>query len=42
MKILSLDSSTESATCAVLDDYKLLGEITLNCKNNIQQLLCLQ
>lgn len=32
MKILSLDSSTESATCAVLNDYKLLGEITLNCK----------
>ncbi|MFL0196655.1 tRNA (adenosine(37)-N6)-threonylcarbamoyltransferase complex dimerization subunit type 1 TsaB [Clostridium sp. WILCCON 0269] len=32
MKILSLDSSTESATCAILDNYKLLGEITFNCK----------
>lgn len=32
MKILSLDSSTESATCAVLDDYKLFGEITFNYK----------
>lgn len=32
MKILSLDSSTESATCAILDSYKLLGEVTLNVK----------
>lgn len=32
MKILSVDSSTESATCAVLDDDKLLGEITFNYK----------
>lgn len=32
MKILSLDSATESATCAVLDEYKLFGEITFNYK----------
>ncbi|NME95785.1 tRNA (adenosine(37)-N6)-threonylcarbamoyltransferase complex dimerization subunit type 1 TsaB [Clostridium cochlearium] len=32
MKILSIDSATESATCAVLDDNKLLGEITFNYK----------
>lgn len=32
MKILSLDSATESATCAVLEDDKLLGEITFNYK----------
>lgn len=32
MKILSLDSSTESATCAILDDERLLGEITFNYK----------
>ncbi|CDI50644.1 tRNA (adenosine(37)-N6)-threonylcarbamoyltransferase complex dimerization subunit type 1 TsaB [Clostridium tetani] len=32
MKILSVDSSTESATCAVLDDDKLLAEITFNYK----------
>ncbi|AZV58509.1 tRNA (adenosine(37)-N6)-threonylcarbamoyltransferase complex dimerization subunit type 1 TsaB [Clostridium sp. AWRP] len=32
MKILSLDSSTESATCAVIDDNKLFGEITFNYK----------
>jgi tRNA threonylcarbamoyl adenosine modification protein YeaZ len=32
MKILSLDSSTESATCAILDEYKLFGEITFNYK----------
>lgn len=32
MKILSVDSSTESATCSVLDDDKLLGEITFNYK----------
>jgi len=30
MKILSLDSATESATCAVLEDDRLLGEITFN------------
>lgn len=30
MKVLSLDSATESATCAVLDDSRLLGEITIN------------
>lgn len=32
MRILSLDSSTESATCAVLEDDRLLGEITFNYK----------
>lgn len=32
MIVLSIDSSTESATCAVLSDDKLLGEIILNDK----------
>jgi tRNA threonylcarbamoyladenosine biosynthesis protein TsaB len=32
MKILSLDSATESATCAILDDHGILGEITFNYK----------
>lgn len=32
MKILSLDTATESATCAILEDDKLLGEITFNYK----------
>lgn len=32
MKILSLDSATESATVAIIDDTKLLGEITFNYK----------
>lgn len=32
MKILSIDSSTSSASCAVIEDNKLLGEITLNDK----------
>lgn len=32
MKILSIDSSTSSASCAILEDNKLLGEITLNDK----------
>lgn len=32
MRILSLDSSTTSATCAILEDNKLLGETTLNDK----------
>lgn len=32
MKILSLDSATECASCAVLDDDKLLGEINFNYK----------
>jgi tRNA threonylcarbamoyladenosine biosynthesis protein TsaB len=30
MRVLSLDSSTESASCAVVEDEKLLGEITFN------------
>ncbi len=32
MKILSLDSATEAATCAVIENDKLLGEITFNYK----------
>lgn len=32
MKILALDSSSESATVAVLDDNKLLSEMTFNYK----------
>lgn len=32
MKVLSLDSATEAATCAILDDNKVLGEITFNYK----------
>jgi tRNA threonylcarbamoyladenosine biosynthesis protein TsaB len=30
MRVLSLDSSTEVASCAVIEDSKLLGEITYN------------
>lgn len=32
MKILSLDSATECATAAIIDDNKLLGEIVINHK----------
>lgn len=32
MRILSIDSATESASCAVLDDKKLLGEMSFNDK----------
>ncbi len=32
MKILSVDSATESATCAILEDNNVLGEITFNYK----------
>lgn len=32
MRIFSLDSATEAATCAVLDENKLLGEITFQYK----------
>lgn len=32
MIVLSIDSATESASCAVLSDEKLLGEISLNNK----------
>ncbi|MGE5626934.1 MAG: tRNA (adenosine(37)-N6)-threonylcarbamoyltransferase complex dimerization subunit type 1 TsaB [Solirubrobacterales bacterium] len=32
MKILSVDTATESAACAVLEDSKLLGEIIFNYK----------
>ncbi|MCB2293207.1 tRNA (adenosine(37)-N6)-threonylcarbamoyltransferase complex dimerization subunit type 1 TsaB [Clostridium algoriphilum] len=39
MKILSLDSATQSATCAILDDNKVLGEITFNYKKQHSQIL---
>jgi len=39
MKILSLDCATESATCAILDDNKVLGEITYNYKKQHSQIL---
>ncbi|MFL0245913.1 tRNA (adenosine(37)-N6)-threonylcarbamoyltransferase complex dimerization subunit type 1 TsaB [Candidatus Clostridium stratigraminis] len=32
MKILSIDSATECASCAVIDENKLIGEISLNYK----------
>lgn len=32
MKVLSIDTATECASCAVLDDDKLLGEISFNYK----------
>ncbi|MFA9399019.1 MAG: tRNA (adenosine(37)-N6)-threonylcarbamoyltransferase complex dimerization subunit type 1 TsaB [Clostridiaceae bacterium] len=32
MKILSIDTATESASCAVLEDSRLLGEISINFK----------
>lgn len=32
MKLLAIDSATEAASCAVIDDDKLLGEITFNYK----------
>lgn len=32
MKVISVDSSTASATCAVVEDNKLLGEIVYNDK----------
>lgn len=32
MKVLSIDSSTASASCAILEDNKLLGEVSLNDK----------
>lgn len=32
MRVLSIDSATEAATCAVIEDDKLLGEITFNYK----------
>lgn len=39
MKILSLDSSTESAACAVLSEEKLYGEITFNYKKQHSKIL---
>ncbi|WP_298839212.1 tRNA (adenosine(37)-N6)-threonylcarbamoyltransferase complex dimerization subunit type 1 TsaB [Clostridium sp.] len=39
MKILSLDTATQSATCAILDDSKILGEITFNYKKQHSQIL---
>lgn len=32
MRVLSIDSATEAATCAVIEDDRLLGEITFNYK----------
>lgn len=32
MRVLSIDSATEAATCAIIEDERLLGEITFNCK----------
>ncbi|OFI07430.1 tRNA threonylcarbamoyladenosine biosynthesis protein TsaB [Clostridium acetireducens DSM 10703] len=32
MRILSLDSATESASCSIIEDNKVLGEITFNYK----------
>lgn len=32
MKILGIDSATEAASCAIIDDDKLLGEVTFNYK----------
>ncbi|KAJ48830.1 tRNA threonylcarbamoyl adenosine modification protein YeaZ [Clostridium tetanomorphum] len=32
MRILSLDSATESASCSIVEDTKTLGEITFNYK----------
>lgn len=32
MKLLGIDSATEAASCAIIDDDKLLGEITFNYK----------
>lgn len=39
MNILSLDSSTESASCAVVSDEKLYGEITFNYKKQHSKIL---
>lgn len=39
MKILSLDSSTSSATCAIIEDGKMLGEVTFNYKKQHSVLL---
>lgn len=39
MKILSLDSSTSSATCSVIEDEKMLGEVTFNYKKQHSVLL---
>lgn len=39
MKVLSIDSATEVATCAILNDDKLIGEICLNYKKQHSVLL---
>jgi tRNA threonylcarbamoyladenosine biosynthesis protein TsaB len=39
MKILSIDCATQSATCAILDDNCVLGEITFNYKKQHSQIL---
>ena len=30
MRVLSIDTATEAASCAILEDNKLLGEISFN------------
>lgn len=32
MKVLAIDTSTNAATCAIMDDEKLVGEFTINDK----------
>lgn len=39
MKVLSLDSATEAATCSIIDDDRLLGEITFNYKKQHSTIL---
>ena len=39
MKLLALDTSSITATVALLDDDKLIGEYTLNHKKNHSQKL---
>ncbi|EJO5348067.1 tRNA (adenosine(37)-N6)-threonylcarbamoyltransferase complex dimerization subunit type 1 TsaB [Clostridium botulinum] len=39
MKILSIDSATECASCSVLDEHKLYGEINFNYKKQHSTIL---
>lgn len=39
MKVLGIDTSTESAACAVIDDEKLLGELVFNYKKQHSAIL---
>lgn len=39
MKILSIDSATECASCSVLDEDKLYGEINFNYKKQHSTIL---